>query len=225
MSFYRKITSHYVASILHLLFPHHVDSAPWGPGSWVGWPCLSMLESPTLFARGCYLATSGWHVQLLLGSSRSLVIYRWGKRVVSHLMLVTSTIKAPLHSAAFMHIVRSFPTSIVDYTRVCTKILLVITARVVGKFFPWPLMRLLKAVTPAIVPTPLYSPLLVVELVLLPGCPFHINHSVVRVFIRDVVSYQHFLLKLGLKPVHSQLLKSYIGSDKMRKFHELRGIL
>ena len=40
MSFYRKVTSHHIGSVLHLFFPHHVDPIPWGSGLWVRWLLL-----------------------------------------------------------------------------------------------------------------------------------------------------------------------------------------
>ena len=172
-----KIIEHYARCILPLLLPHHVYPAPWIPRWWIRWRCLSllMLRSSSLAARLSCLATSRWHEPLMLRPSWSLFIFRWRNRAILHLIQVTSTMKSPLNSEALAGVMPRFPSSVADNTKAYTEAWLVIRVVVVGKILPFHLLRLLIPVVPALVPTSLYTPLFIVELVLLLGRPFHID--------------------------------------------------
>jgi len=79
------------------------------------------------------LTAPRWHILLVLRSFRSLLICRWGKQAVSHLMLGTPTAKTPLNGLAFMCVVPRFPAGIVDYSKLSARMLPIIRASVIGE--------------------------------------------------------------------------------------------
>ena len=144
---------------------------------------LNGVAEPDLGSRLCCLATPGWHAPLVLRSSWSLFIFWWRKWAILHLMQVNSVMKILLNGVALVGIMLWFPTGIADNTRTCTGVRSVIRVVVVGKIFPWPPLQLLMSKVPKLVPTPLHTPLFIVELVLLLGRPFYVDRNVVHVLI------------------------------------------
>jgi len=72
--------------------PPGAEEVGWvGPMKWAGWAYLTLLRSSTLAAWVYGLTTPRWHVLLVPGSSRSLLICIWGKQAFFHLILGTHT--------------------------------------------------------------------------------------------------------------------------------------
>jgi len=90
---------------------------------------------------------------------------------------------------ASLNIVKLAGASIANSHKACVETLTIIRVMLTRKIFPWPLTWLQIALVSTLVPTPLHSPLFIVEFVLLLGLPLYVYYSVVHILIRGIMSY------------------------------------